>query len=196
MNPVCTGGSSSSCGFIWCYEEEIGTGRWCQETQREENKSIQEEDSGKQPCPPPSDDQVFWLHFSELCRYKAEHGTKTVPRSKHGMNNVLANWVHYISKRYASNLLADKYKNSLNGINCEWTAGQITKKGFEGWFAELVEYQKQNGTVEVLGDNKKKNPQLANWGNYARRTAIAVLTNKKKMQSLPCYDVRCLSTVC
>jgi hypothetical protein len=24
------------------------------------------------------------------------------------------------------------------------------------------------------------NPQLAKWGNYARRTAIAVLTNKKK----------------
>jgi hypothetical protein len=26
----------------------------------------------------------------------------------------------------------------------------------------------------------KNNPQLAKWGNYARRTAIAVLTNKKK----------------
>jgi hypothetical protein len=39
---------------------------------------------------------------------------------------------------------------------------------------------KQNGTVEVLGENRKINPQLANWGNYARRTAITVLTNKKK----------------
>jgi hypothetical protein len=68
---------------------------------------------------PPSDDQVFWLHFSELCRYKADHGTTTVPRSKHGTNNVLANWVHYIRKRYANNLLADKYKISLNGINFE-----------------------------------------------------------------------------
>jgi hypothetical protein len=76
--------------------------------------------------------------------------------------------------------LADKYKSSLNGINFDLTAGQITKKGFEGWFAELVEYHKQNGTVEVFGDNKKKNPQLAKWGNNARRTAIAVLTNKKK----------------
>jgi hypothetical protein len=66
-------------------------------------------------------------------------------------------------KRYASNLLADKYENSLNGINYEWTAGQITKKGFEGWFAELVEY----------------NPQLVKGGNHARRTAITVLTNKK-----------------
>jgi hypothetical protein len=52
--------------------------------------------------------------------------------------------------------LADKYKNSLNGINFELTAGHITKKGVEGWFAELVEYQKQNGTVEVLGDKKKE----------------------------------------
>jgi hypothetical protein len=96
---------------------------------------------------------------------------------------------------YASNLLTDKYKRSLNGIKFEWTVGQITKKGFEGWFAKLAEYQKQNGTLEVLGDNKKKNPQLAKWGNYARRTSIAVLTNKKKMQSLPCNDVRCLSTL-
>jgi hypothetical protein len=129
---------------------------------------------------PPSDDQLFWLRFFELCRYKADHGTTTVPRSKHGTNNVLANWIHYIRKRYASNLLADKYKSSLNGINFEWTVGQITKKGFKGWFAELVEYHKQNGTVEVLGENKKKNPQLAKWGNYARRTAIAALANKKK----------------
>jgi hypothetical protein len=59
-------------------------------------------------------------------------------------------------------------------------SGTDYQKGFEGWFAELVEYRKQNGTVKVLGDNKKKNPQLAKWGNYARRTAIAVLTNKKK----------------
>jgi hypothetical protein len=31
-----------------------------------------------------------------------------------------------------------------------------------------------------LGENKRKNPQLAKWGNYASRTAIAVLTNKEK----------------
>jgi hypothetical protein len=106
---------------------------------------------------PPSDDQLFWICFYELCRYKDYHGTTTVPRSKHGTNNELANWIHYIRKRYASNLLADKYKSSLNGINFEWTAGQITKKVFEGWFAELVEYHKQNGTVEILGENKQKN---------------------------------------
>jgi hypothetical protein len=102
---------------------------------------------------PPSDDQIFWLRFSELCRYKANHGTMNVHRSKHGTNNVLANWIHYIRKRYARNLLEDKYKSSLNGINFEWTAVQITTKGFEGFFAELVEYHKQNGTVEVLGEN-------------------------------------------
>jgi hypothetical protein len=67
----------------------------------------------------------------------------------------------------------------LNGRNFEWTAGQITKKGFEGWFAELVEYHMQNGTIEILGENKKK-PQLAKWGNHGKRTTIAVLTNKKK----------------
>jgi hypothetical protein len=100
---------------------------------------------------PPSDDQICWLRSSELYMYKSDHGTMKVPRSKHGTNNVLANWIHYIRKRYASNLLADKYKSSLNGIHFEWKGGQITKKGFEGWFAELVEYHKQNSTVKVFG---------------------------------------------
>jgi hypothetical protein len=130
----------------------------------------------KKPGPPVT--TRYFGYVSPNFRYKAEHGTTTVPRSKHGTNDVLANWVHYIRKRYTINLLVDKYKSSLNGINFEWTAGQITKKGFEGWFAKLVEYQKQNGTVEFLGDHKKK-PQLAKWGNFTRRTVIAVLTNKK-----------------
>jgi hypothetical protein len=30
----------------------------------------------------PSDDQVCWLRFSELCRYKANHGTMNVPGQK------------------------------------------------------------------------------------------------------------------
>jgi hypothetical protein len=63
--------------------------------------------------------------------------------------------IHYIRKRYAKNLLADKHKSISNGINFEWTMDQTTKKGFEGWFAELVEH-KENGTVQVLGDNQKK----------------------------------------
>jgi hypothetical protein len=95
----------------------------------------------KKPAPP-SDDQVFWLHFSELCRYNAEHGTTSVPRSKDGTNNVLVNWIHYIRKIYTNNVLPATHTSIFNGINFEWTAGQITKKGFEGWFAELVEYHK------------------------------------------------------
>jgi hypothetical protein len=43
-------------------------------------------------------------------------------------------------------------------------SGPNDQKGFEGWFAELAEYHTQNGTVQVLGDNKKI-PQLAKWGN-------------------------------
>jgi hypothetical protein len=58
------------------------------------------------------------------------------------------------SPGHTRNLLADKY--NLNGIKFELTASEITKKGFEGWFAKLLEYHKQNGTVQVLGDNPKK----------------------------------------
>jgi hypothetical protein len=109
---------------------------------------------------PPSDDQVFWLRFSELCRYKADHGTMSAPRSKDGTHNVLANWIHYIRKRYRKNVLPAIHTSILNGINFEWTADQITKKGCKGWFAELVEYRKKNGTVEVLGENKKRTCSL------------------------------------
>jgi hypothetical protein len=80
----------------------------------------------------------------------------SVSWSKHGTNSVLANWIHYIRKKYTSYLLADKYKSSLNGINFEWTAGQITKKGFEAWFAELVEYHKQNGKSKFWGRIKNR----------------------------------------
>jgi hypothetical protein len=57
-------------------------------------------------------------------------------------------------------------------------SGSDYQKGFEGWFAELVEDHKQDGTVKVLGENKKQNPQPTKWGNYARRTAIAMLMEK------------------
>jgi hypothetical protein len=93
----------------------------------------------------------FGYVFSELCRYKADHGTMSVHGSKDGTNNVLANWIHYIRKRYKNNVLPATHTSILNGINFEWTAGQITKKGFEGWFAKLLEYHKQNGIVQVLG---------------------------------------------
>jgi hypothetical protein len=116
--------------------------------------------SKSKTLPPPSDDHIFWLRFSELCRYKVEHGTTSVPRSKGGTNNVLANWMHYIRKRYKNNVVQATHKSILNGINFEWTAGQITKKGFKGWFAELLEYQKKNGTVQVLEDNKKNTRSL------------------------------------
>jgi hypothetical protein len=43
---------------------------------------------------PPSDDQVFWLCFSELCRYKADHVTTTVPRSN--MVQTMYLWIGFI----------------------------------------------------------------------------------------------------
>jgi hypothetical protein len=50
---------------------------------------------------PKTDDQHFWKRFSELCQYKADHGTMRVPRTNAGSNNILAKWVHYTRKRYA-----------------------------------------------------------------------------------------------
>jgi hypothetical protein len=40
---------------------------------------------------PQSDDQIFWLYFSELRKYKVEHGTRSVPQSKDSTYNILAN---------------------------------------------------------------------------------------------------------
>jgi hypothetical protein len=42
-------------------------------------------------------------------------------------------------------------------------SGPNYKKGFEGWFAELQEFQKQNGTVQVLGENPKSKTKFASW---------------------------------
>jgi hypothetical protein len=67
----------------------------------------------KKPAPL-SDDQVFWIRFSELCRYKADHGTMSVSRSKDGTNNVPANWIHYIRKRHKKNILPATHTSILN----------------------------------------------------------------------------------
>jgi hypothetical protein len=107
----------------------------------------------KKPAPPSSDDKVFWLRFSDFCRYKADHDTPSVPRSKGDTDDVLANWIQYTRKRYRNNAMPTTYNSTMNGVNFELTAGQITKKG---WFAELQEFHKQNGTVQVLGENQKK----------------------------------------
>jgi hypothetical protein len=101
---------------------------------------------------PQSDDLTFWIRFSELCKYKAEHGTMSPPpRSKEGTHSILANWIHYIRKRYANNLLSDKYKDSLNGIQFEWTAGQITKKALVAGLPNFWSSRTKN----ILGDDKK-----------------------------------------
>jgi hypothetical protein len=99
----------------------------------------------------------FWLRFSELCKYKVKNGTMRVIRSKESTDNIITNWIHFIRKRYAHNLLLDKYKSSLNEIQFEGKAGQITKKGYDGWFAKLQEFQNENGT--------EKKSELVSWGN-------------------------------
>jgi hypothetical protein len=47
-----------------------------------------------------SDDVTFWKCFAELCKYKGDHGTISVPRTNTSKNNTLADWVHYTRKRY------------------------------------------------------------------------------------------------
>jgi hypothetical protein len=76
-----------------------------------------------------SDDQHFWNRFSEMCQYKADHGTMRVPRTNAGTNNILANWVHYTRKRYVKNLLPVKYvrskspeKDLMPGLPNSWTS--------------------------------------------------------------------------
>jgi hypothetical protein len=70
--------------------------------------------------------------------------------------------------------------DALNGIQFELTAGQITQKGFDGWVAELLEFQNIHGTLQISGDEKNNPPKLAYWSYYAKKTAINVLINKSK----------------
>jgi hypothetical protein len=54
-------------------------------------------------------DQTIWKRFSELCQYKADHGTMRVPWTNAGSNNIIANWVHSTRNRYANNILSVVY---------------------------------------------------------------------------------------
>jgi hypothetical protein len=119
-------------------------------------------------------------HFSELCQYKADHGTMRVPWTSADSNNILAKWVNYTRKGYENNLLLVVYVDALNVVQFEWTAGQITNKVFAAWFAELLEFQNIHGTLQFVGDDRNNFPKLTYWCYYAKKTDINVLTNKSK----------------
>jgi hypothetical protein len=70
---------------------------------------------------------TFWKRFAELCKYKADHGKMRVPRTNASKNNTLAEWVHYIRKRYMIDKLPVQYMDALKAIDFEWTAIQIPK---------------------------------------------------------------------
>jgi hypothetical protein len=53
------------------------------------------------------DDDSFWDHFGNLCKYRGRDGTMQVPRTNAGKNQPLAEWVHYSRKRKVVGLLSD-----------------------------------------------------------------------------------------
>jgi hypothetical protein len=57
---------------------------------------------------------------------------------------------------YASNLLADEYKSSLNGINFEWTAGQINKKALKAGLPILWSITSKMAPSKFWGTTKKE----------------------------------------
>jgi hypothetical protein len=97
--------------------------------------------------------------------------------------------VHYIRKRKVRDRLADHYVVALNGIDFEWTTGQIPRGQFEVRFAELGEFKNNHGTVYFLGEDKKNFPKLASWTAYVKITAIKVL---KKEATNSMFNLLCI----
>jgi hypothetical protein len=70
----------------------------------------------------------------------------------------------------------------LNGINVDCTAGQITKNGFEGWFAELQEFQNQKRHNANFGRGPKKKPQADLLGKLCQENSYQSVDKQKKSE--------------
>jgi hypothetical protein len=69
-------------------------------------------------------------------------------------------------------------------------SGPYDKQGFEGWFAELVEYQKQNGNVEVW-ERKETEPAARLVGKLCKENShcsVDEQENKYKVYSTTMQD--------
>jgi hypothetical protein len=51
-----------------------------------------------------------------------------------------------------------QYMDALKPIDCEWTAGQISKVDVDSRFAELLDFKNTRGTLLFYGDNQKNSP--------------------------------------
>ena len=115
---------------------------------------------------------VWEKRFSELCRYKSEHGDCNVPRHWK-KNRHLGYWVNTQRIDYKEGILPEEKVTRLEAVGFQWSPNNDR---WEKMFLELAEYQKLHGTCNVPR-KLTGNSELANWVGTQRR--------KRRMGSLP-----------
>jgi hypothetical protein len=101
--------------------------------------------------------------FTELKRYREEHGDCNVPRGWEA-NRQLATWVGTQRQRHSRGILPAEQKARLDSLGFDWGPKELA---WERMFAELKRYKERFGHCNVPS-NWKENPQLGMWVNNQR----------------------------
>jgi hypothetical protein len=114
--------------------------------------------------------KIWETRFSELCRYKEEHGDCNVPRHWK-QNRHLGYWVNTQRIDYKGGILSKEKEMRLEAVGFQWTPNSDR---WERMYSELVEYQRKHGTC-IVPRKLTDSSELANWVSVQRR-------NKRKGQ--------------
>ena len=104
--------------------------------------------------------------FSELVRFKAEHGHCNVPR-RWSENPELGRWVAKQQAVYRRGELSPDRVERLEALGFEWDPSSAS---WEKRFSELVRFKEEHGHCDVLA-TWSENPKLGNWVHTQRRAA-------------------------
>lgn len=122
----------------------------------------------------------FWEEmFSELCKFKKEHGHCNVPRG-YKKAPKLATWVCVQRNVFKKNKLPKERLKKLTKLGFVLDPN---KNAWEGMFSELCNFKNENGHCNVPKDYEKV-PSLGNWVSIQRRDYKKGVLSKERAEKL------------
>lgn len=88
------------------------------------------------------------MHYEELKRYKAKHGTTNIPDSDKD-NAILAAWVKNQKRYHRDKTLKKDRLEKLKGFGFDFGAPVNTRTTWDSNFQELVKYKEEHGHVKI-----------------------------------------------
>jgi hypothetical protein len=146
----------------------------------------------------------FQERFNDLLAFKEIHGHTNVPK-RYPADPSLGQWVSHIrsaknrseigsdSAASASFSLSEEHVQQLDGIGFKW---QLEKPGkqFHEYFADLLEYKKNHGNVDVP-TNFPEDPSLGHWVNRIRQSYRVISEGERPYNPLSEEQIEQLNSI-